>query len=275
MTGPEIYTDAYYEKIRDLENRHWWHYGMRRVANAMVQSAAGDWVPKMALDVGCGTGNNLHWMKKSLGAHAVYGIDIAFKGLSIGQENTAGPLIQASIFSLPFGSGEFDFALCEDVLQHLPVGSGDVTALTEINRVMRKGGWLLVRANSRLGMSRKDSGKDHDFQRYTLPDVVACVERAGFVVRKASYANCLPSVYAVLKDRLSAIRGTGATTHREEHHGERSVYQGHKTRDTAAETPRLNSALKYVISTEAAFLSTFDFTIPFGHTTFCLAWKPE
>ena len=254
---------------------------MREIASSLVHSATGDWVPQRALDAGCGTGHNLNWMDGSLAAKSVMGIDIAFHGLAIGASRAAGPMMQSSVFSMPFASESFDFLLCEDVLQHLPVDKGDVDALKEMCRVLQKGGWLLIRANSRLGMGAKASSKDYDYQRYTLDDVVERVEQAGFVVRRATYANCLPSLYAILRDRvMPALKGSaGAHQHHDHHHdhqdGEDKVYGGHQTRDTAAQTPRLNGVLRSVLSMEATLISKFKVTIPFGHTTFCLAQRPN
>ncbi len=53
--------------------------------------------------------------------------------------------VQADAVVLPFDSGSFDAVIAPDVLEHI---ADDVSALREINRVLKKGGKLLVSAPS-------------------------------------------------------------------------------------------------------------------------------
>ncbi len=47
-----------YQKMREVENEHWWFVGRRRIVESVIQSMS---LPKAAhiLDAGCGTGGNL------------------------------------------------------------------------------------------------------------------------------------------------------------------------------------------------------------------------
>lgn len=277
MNSPEIYTDRYYNKIHDLEMHHWWHLGMREIAASLIKSITRDWTPQRSLDVGCGTGRNVVWTQEALGAREALGVDIAFHGLELGRAAGVLPLAQASAMSLPFGSDSFDFVLCEDVLQHLPVGTGELAVLQEIRRVLKEEGWILVRANSRLGFGQKGLKKDHDYQRYTTKDLAERMSEAGFEIRRLTYANCLPSLYAMMKERLTFASGNHGSAH-DESHGHVShekVYSGHGVRNTAAEAPKLNRLLRLIMSAEARYLSAPDRSLPFGHTTFCLAQQPK
>lgn len=272
LTAPEIYDAGYYQKIHDLETRHWWHLSMRRIAESLVASAAGDWVPERAFDAGCGTGGNVRWMTEALGAKSSFGADIALHGLRLGHENGITTAAQASILSLPFDAECFDFVLCEDVLQHLPVEIGEHDALVELRRVLRDKGWLLLRANSRLGLGSAGERKDEDYQRYTLGELTERVRDAGFVVRRATYANCLPSLYAIIRHRLQ--RSSASHHHSHDHDGEKA-YSGHDVRDTASRFPRLNRILLSAMSLESKYLSRPSRRLPFGHTTFCLAQRVD
>lgn len=272
MADPEIYEGGYYQKIHDLETTHWWYLGMRRIAASLIGSTVGDWTPEYALDAGCGTGNNIRWMTDVLGATTSIGIDIAPHGLRLGHANGINSAVQASVLSLPFDSGSFDFVLCEDVLQHLPIGTGEQEALLELRRVLRDEGWLLLRANSRLGLGSTGEKKDEDFQRYTLDELKTRLHETGFLVRRATYANCLPGLYAIIRQRLRWTRETHHHSHADDH-DDAKAYSGHSVRDTAKQLPALNKILFFVMSLEAKYLSHPDRQLTFGHTTFCLAQR--
>ena len=200
------------------------------------------------------------------------GRTVALHGLRLGRERGISTAAQASVLTLPFDSGCFDFVLCEDVLQHLPVEIGEREALLELRRVLRDKGWLLLRANSRLGFGSAGKKKDEDYQRYTLGELTKRLREAGFIVRRATYANCLPSLYAIIRDRL---RRAPASHHHAHAHDsdDTKAYSGHDVQDSAVLSPRLNKVLLSVMSWEAKYLSNPARRLPFGHTTFCLAQR--
>lgn len=266
---PEIYSREYYQRIADLEDRHWWHVGMREIATGLLRSQDRGRRPSRVLDAGCGTGTGIKWVREVLGAHDVVGADISGEALELCRVRHPGrPLVRASVAELPFRSGCFDLLLCHDVLQHLPTDGLDRRALAEMFRVLRPGGLLLLRANSRLGMGQDEGARDADFQRYTLPEVVSRLAAAGFVVKRATYANFLPALYASLKRRL---RRSGKRGHN--HHPQR-VYEGLGVRDTASRHPWVNRLLILALRAEACYLAAPKRALAFGHSTLCIGAKP-
>jgi SAM-dependent methyltransferase len=267
MGNPEIYSHDYYQRLFTLEGRHWWHLGMREIAVRLLHSQTGSQPFTRTLDAGCGTGASLAWTHDLLGARTVIGIDIAREALSFCRSTSNRPVLQASILQLPFHSESFDLLLCQDVLQHLPTDGSDVRALQEMSRVLRPGGLLLVRANSRLGMWQADTDRDVDFQRYTLPEIVSRLQAAGFIVKRETYANALLGLYASLQRRVR-LRHL-----RQHQHGR--LYEGLSTRDGAASASKLNQVLLWVLKAEARYLSRPTRHLGFGHSTFCLGMKPS
>lgn len=265
MGAPEIYTREYYERIAALEDRHWWHVGMREIAAGLIRSQNGRRCSARVLDAGCGTGAAMVWVREALGAGQVFGVDVAREALALCRaRQAASPLVQASVTDLPFRTQSFDLLLCHDVLQHLPTDGGDLRALSEMFRVLRPGGFLLLRANSRLGMRQAPGARDEDYQRYILPELVARLEAAGFVVKRATYANCLPALYAsVARWR----RGRGR-------HGDHRVYEGLGVRDTAGRHPWVNRLLIWALRAEARYLAAPQRALAFGHSTLCVGGKP-
>lgn len=264
MEHPQIYSREYYQRIFGLEERHWWHLGMREIGAALLRSQGGDRQYVRVLDAGCGTGGGMRWVRDILGARTVIGMDIAWEALELCQSRSAGPVVQASVLQLPFRPESFDLLICQDVLQHLPTDGSDVQALAEMYRVLRPGGLLLVRANSRLGMWQEKAVRDADFQRYTLPEIASRVQAAGFIVTRATYANALPALYGSVR-RWVQLRFRRPYPQR--------LYEGLGLRDTASR-PWLNRLLLAILKLEGVFLSVSSRGLVFGHSTFCLGLKP-
>jgi SAM-dependent methyltransferase len=266
MDHPKIYSSEYYQRIFDLENRHWWHLGMRHIAANLIRSATSDQLYVRVLDAGCGTGGAMVWARDCIGAEIAVGVDISFEAIDHCHHRFDLPLAQGSTLELPFRSDIFDLVICQDVLQHLPTNGSDLHALKEIHKVMRPGGFVLIRTNSRRGMWQANSDKDSDYQRYTLPEIVSRIRAAGFILKRATYANALPSLYTSAKRYVKLKFGR---RNRHQH-----LYDGLDVRDTGSRQPWLNRILLWILKLEATFLLTPDRKVVFGHSIFCLGMKP-
>src|SRR5712692_8179497 len=200
--SPRIYSNEYYDRIRAIEDGHWWSVGMRDIAEALLRSEPEMSAAPRVLDAACGTGSAMAWVRTAVGASSVTGIDVSAYALSFCRDRGERSLSQSSVMELPFRDGCFNLVLCNDVLQHLPTDGGDVAAFKEIHRVLWPGGLMLLRTNSCLGFSGGGAQADADFQRYELGQLADKARGVGFVVKRASYVNVLPSLYASLKERL-------------------------------------------------------------------------
>ena len=95
------------------------------------------------LEVGCGSGGNL-WMIAKEGFD-VYGIDISEEALDIARHhlkekwNVNANLCMASFDKLPYPDDFFDIVVDVVSLQHIDIKTS-LTALKEINRVLKQGG---------------------------------------------------------------------------------------------------------------------------------------
>lgn len=86
------------------------------------------------LDIGCGSSRILK------GLNQVIGLDIQMSKLRYARKYEK-PLVNASIFNLPFRNDSFDCVICSEVIEHIPPGN---QPFTEINRVLRPGGQLII-----------------------------------------------------------------------------------------------------------------------------------
>jgi len=262
MEHPQIYSYEYYRKIYELENRHWWYLGIREIASVLLRSSDCCNHPVRILDAGCGTGGFLRWAGEFLGASTIIGIDISSTALGFCRLHHK---LNATVLQLPFASDTFDLVICQDVLQHLPTNDSDRHALSEMFRVLSPGGQILVRSNSRLGMWHTAMDQDEDYRRYTLPEIISLVQSTGFIIERATYANCLPGLYASLK---------GLWKHIASHQKPSRLYEGLPIQDTSLQRRRLDQLLLHTLHLEALYLTAPKRKLSFGHTTFCLGMKP-
>jgi SAM-dependent methyltransferase len=93
------------------------------------------------LDLGCGAGRFVAALRDA-GADPV-GVELAEAALERARRNVPGADLRllAPDGSLPLGHGEIDLVWCSEVLEHVP---DTVALLTEVRRVLRRGGRLLV-----------------------------------------------------------------------------------------------------------------------------------
>jgi arsenite methyltransferase len=125
--------------------------GVYRIRDAirrrrLVREALGAATGERILDVGCGPGFFCAELAEEVGpSGSVLGLDTSAAMLALAARRCAShaniELRQADAGSLPAGDGDFDAALCVQVLEYVP----DATAaLSEMRRVLRPGGRIVV-----------------------------------------------------------------------------------------------------------------------------------
>ena len=239
----------YYARIAEVEDRHWWYVGMRRITESLLGERLRQPGARL-LDAGCGTGGFLRWLLDRGAFASAAGVDIGAAAIELARARVpdadlrVGPLRE-----LPFDGDSFELAVMNDVLQHVP--EKDVAAsLAELRRVLAPGATLLVRTNGARRLRReRDDWRAYD--RVTLRDELV---RAGFECERVTYANALLSLVAGL---------SGRTPHApsESHHG-----------IVAPAAGGLKSTVGgRVLAAEARWLARPRRALPFGHTLFAVA----
>lgn len=199
------------------EDRHWWYAGMRRSALALLAPAVQELRrqqperPLRLLDAGCGTGGTTVCLARF---GAVVGVDVAWEALRpAAARGLAGQLARASVERLPFTDGAFDAATSFEVIYHLGVGD-DRRALAELRRVLRPGGWLLLRLPAHDWLRGAHDRLVHTRHRYGRAEVRARLEAASFRVERLSWANSalfLPAAAKRLLEPRMALHARGSS----------------------------------------------------------------
>jgi SAM-dependent methyltransferase len=256
--APRVFSPAYYERLSQIEERHWWSIGMREIERALLELECSEERPRDILDAGCGTGQMLGWLCRFAGGRTVRGVDLSEEAIAQCQRRGHAAVCRASVTELPFRDCAFDLVHCGDVLQHLPVAEGTERALAEFYRILRPGGVLFLRTN---GRRRAEQGSG-SYRRFSASYLRSCVESAGFRIRRLSYANSLPSLPEIARE----------LRHRET---PRSHDRGLAVRLLPRHLEWLNRWLVLWLRLEGWAIARLGTSLPFGRTLVCLAVKPS
>jgi|SRR5436190_521025 len=193
--------DRLLEATARAERDHFWFRGFRRFIEPLVADAALGVRPEI-LDCGCGTGHNLHMLRKYGRA---YGIDLTWAGLQYARAQGEQKVARASAAQLPFGDARFDMVTSFDVIYSLP-DEVERAAIAEMFRVLKPGGTLIVNVAALESLRGNHSVLSGEVRRYSKSDLRRRLEQAGFRVTHSTYTNfsILPLVAAIrLKQRMS------------------------------------------------------------------------
>lgn len=94
------------------------------------------------LDVGCGTGALAAWIQRA--GYDVVGVDASTGMLAEAHENGVGAVYAAYSTALPFEDGVFDLALSVATMHHLETPERVADTISEMGRVVRPGGHVLI-----------------------------------------------------------------------------------------------------------------------------------
>ena len=175
-----------YAIMDDVEGSHWWFVGRRAILESflkqIVQSPKSKVQSPKILDVGCGTGANLE-MLAQFGESE--GVDVSDDALEFCRRK--GLKVQKGLAeTLPYADESFDVTTALDVIEHL---DDDIAGLREMHRVTKTGGHSLIFVPAFMWLWGVQDDISHHRIRYTRKQIVERLEKAGFTVERATYAN--------------------------------------------------------------------------------------
>src|SRR5262245_45273860 len=133
--------DDEYRRIFESEERFWWYEGMRAVTASFLDGRLKTNPGARLLDVGCGTGYSIVWLRNHLLESLAFGIDSSPQAAEFWHRRQIDTAGLASADRLPFGDREFDLVTCFDVIYQLDEKPAR-KAVCEMNRVLKPGGIL-------------------------------------------------------------------------------------------------------------------------------------
>jgi SAM-dependent methyltransferase len=224
-----------------VEDSHWWFVGRRAILETFLRGIIQNPKSKIQnakiLDVGCGTGANLEMLSQFGEAE---GVDVSDDALEFCRRK--GLTVQKGLAeSLPYSDETFDVTTALDVVEHL---DDDIAGLKEMFRVTKSGGHSLIFVPAFMWLwGVQDDISNHRI-RYTKQQIVERLERAGYKVERATYANW--TFFAPILGGRTLMRLTGIKPESENN----------------VNVSALNGIFGKLFSAERFWLKNFNF--PFG-----------
>jgi SAM-dependent methyltransferase len=173
--------DYGYDELHAAEGRHFWFTNRSQLIAWSVRR----YFPNATsfFDVGCGTGGVLDALRIAAPGLELTGADALLSGLAYARRQLPHVrLAQVDIRRLPYDR-EFDLVGAFDVLEHL---DDDDRALAEMYRSTAVGGGLIVTVPQHPFLwSALDDYSRHR-RRYTRHQMIGAIERAGYVIARAT-----------------------------------------------------------------------------------------
>lgn len=174
-----------YQQIYDLEFRHWWFQGRRKIIFDWIRNTIG-FEARTILDIGSGTGLNAELFKQ-LGAK-VTGLESSDVAIAQTKERFPGLNIIKGEFPGVVLSDRFQIVTLFDVLEHF---QDDLVALRSVHSLLEDGGYAVITVPAFSFLWAEHDELAHHKRRYTKPLLQKRLAESGFSVVRASYFNIL------------------------------------------------------------------------------------
>lgn len=246
-----------YRYLYELEEQHGWFVGMRRIAAGFLDRYLPCGAARI-LDVGCGTGYMLRWLRRYSGGQPVVGLDLNSEALRFCRQRKEQLLVRGSAAALPLAANTFDLVLMLDVLDCFPQEvAGRV--LSALSRVLKEDGLLLVRVPAFQSLYSEHDQAVGTVHRYTKGELRQLLLAQGLEPLRVCYANSVVFPAAAVWRWVKRSRRSSAVS---------------DVRPFPKGLRWLNAFLRGALALEAAWLRRLRWGLPFGLSVMAVARKP-
>ncbi len=239
---------SHYKDISENQDKLWWYLGMKAINKSLLDKYLSKKDLKI-LDAGCGPGA----MLPTLAMYGnVIGIDLSDDALKYARKR--GMVQKGNILNLKFADETFDLIVCMDVLYHTWVVN-EKKALEEFNRVLKRGGILLIREPAYNWLRGREDVGSLTKRRFSKDRLEFLVKKSSFKILKITYVNFfLFPIVLILRIRSSLspenIKGSS---------------------DFSLPPKFINNLLLCLLKIEAFLIK--NIYLPFGSSLICIARK--
>lgn len=174
-----------YDRMAELDARHWWYRARREVLAALIARRIGPPPDARILEVGCGTGHNLA-MLGQFGTVEAVEMDPAAR--AVAAKRLDRPVVDARLPELSGITGGYHLVAALDVVEHV---ADDRAALAALASRLAPGGRLLITVPAHPWMWSAHDEVNHHQRRYTKATLRAAIAEAGLRLEWLGWLNSL------------------------------------------------------------------------------------
>jgi SAM-dependent methyltransferase len=194
IDGTASYDPQYFDFLRIIEDRHFWFRARTSLLKKLLRDLSAELdSPCRILEIGCGNGNVLRWMRDSCPNGTVVGMDLFPEAVRLARSRAGCEVVAADIGLTPFRRS-FHVVGAFDVLEHL---EDDIQALENMRELLVRRGKLLLTVPAHPELwSYFDEASRH-CRRYKLDELRKKLLAAGFSITFLTYymAAMYPIIY--------------------------------------------------------------------------------
>ena len=193
---------AEYALMDAAETRMWWYRALHARLAAALAATTGP-----ILDAGCGTGGLLACLNAT--HDNLHGLEFNPAAAALAATKSPVRITQGSINAMPYADASFAAAVSADVLSH--AGVNPTAALSELRRVLRPGGRLILNLPAYQWLLATHDRRVHNTSRFTAGSARALLAAAGFTQIRTRYWNSLLFPLMLIQRKLLASHDTAAS----------------------------------------------------------------
>ena len=185
-----------YQKLAEIEDRHWFYVGKRQIVRIWLQRLRQLSPADVLLDCGAGTGR---FAEEMIPYCQVIAVDDHAESLVLARDRLGPERVrEGTCAQLPLGDSTVDVVTALDVLEHI---ADDRAALLDFIRVLKPGGIMIVTVPALRALWSDWDVILHHQRRYNKKSLLRLVEDARLEVVHCAYINvvALPAVWLVRK----------------------------------------------------------------------------
>jgi SAM-dependent methyltransferase len=167
---------------------------------------------RTVLDIGCGTGYLLYFLKKFFGYRRTAGTQLSEKAYLYARDRLGLEVHFSDLLDLPLEDRSFDLITVFHVLEHVV---NPEAYLSRSRRLLRKGGWLFIEVPNFQSWSRVLTGRywlgldlAHHLHFFTPRTLTSLLGKLGFSVRRVHTFSLEYSTFISVQSLVSLLTGT-------------------------------------------------------------------
>ena len=191
-----------YDRMAELDDRHWWYRARREVLAALIRRLAAPPKGGHLLEIGCGTGHNLP-MLAQFGEVEALELDDQARGIAkkrLGRDVMSAPLPELA--GVP--DRRYDLVGAFDVIEHI---EDDRAAIASIASKLKPGGKFVMTVPAHPWMWSAHDVVNHHKRRYSKTALKQLIQGSPLRLEAIGYFNGLLFPAAVAERLYSKLRG--------------------------------------------------------------------